>query len=182
MGKILIIFMGLILGCNLSFAKSLSCWEEYTRDFTPNTKSKMQSVLGSDVTITRIKSGIKAVQFAYSDATYGFSEATYPLYDYLTYKESSTNYYSFFGEMRPYRSENGVQQLAGTFSKQDETSANGDFYYIGDDNDYDGRFYLDYSSSGFALYVHTYCIVDEGSSSGSGGATGSVNFIIKATS
>ena len=60
MKKILIIFFGLILGCNLASAKSVSCWDEYTQAYLPGTESKMKTALGNDVNIIKVATKAKA--------------------------------------------------------------------------------------------------------------------------
>ena len=57
MKKILILFVGLILGCNLASARSVNCWEEYTTYNTAHDSSFMATALGSDVTI--VNTGIE---------------------------------------------------------------------------------------------------------------------------
>ena len=148
MKRILIIFFGLILGCNLASAKSMSCWEEYTSYATAHDSSFMATALGSDVTI--VSTGIEyvgSVFFVQAYNGYGFSAS------------------SAYRSPTPPRSYSSYHVLG--------------YYYNGTDN---AQFNASAILYGTGKIYH-YCIVDEGSSGGSGGgATGSVNFIIKATS
>ena len=96
MKKILIIFFGLILGCNLASAKSVSCWKEYTSYYTTHTESFMKTAL-SGTTIVNVGIENTGVAMMYDNMgggtyIYGISDfkvsgslGSYNSYDYLTY-------------------------------------------------------------------------------------------------
>ena len=183
MKKILILFVGLILGCNLASAKSVSCWEEIDATFNPNTVSKMTTLLGNNTTIKRV--GTKIVGILYT--ANGLINIDIPITNYVSNGEyyvqgrslDGTSYRSIFGFAAD------DDYFPSVAAKTDGTWGKSSYH----------RLYLIYGGSNSNTsktiiypilvhlhYVHTYCIVDEGSSGGGGGATGSVNFIIKATS
>jgi len=147
MKRILIIFMGLILGCNLASAKSVSCWEEYTSDNTyingeATYESRLKSALGTETTI--LSTGVEYTGvFVLSDygVSYFRSPKSYGVYNSNPHNSYWTRNYGIYTHYTH--------------------SSGGSMYNYGK--------------------IYHYCIVDEGSSGG-GGATGSVNFIIKATS
>ena len=184
MKKILIIFFGLILGCNLASAKGVSCWEETDTTFNPDTVSKMQNVLGNDTTIARVKTILRGISIANGTIV------DIPLANYITStKSSGKNTYTVYLEGNNYYSGSSnssyvfyVSPRMCSYSLDRTQSMCSDSWYSNRINIYQ------YSSENILvafgwLYIHTYCIVNEGSSGGGGGgATGSVNFIIKATS
>ena len=163
MKRILIIFMGLILGCNLASAKSVNCWEEMATTWD-NTEpvSKMQSSLGADVTITRVSSMYRVATFIAGSS--GFTEANLYSNSPVYYTSGSNKYY--------------ISSFSPLYYKSSSLSYMPNYIYIWSGNSGQGYF------TPSLMIFHTYCIVDEGSSGGGGGggATGSVNFIIKATS
>ncbi len=150
MKRILILFIGLILGCNLTNAKSVSCWEEYTTYNTAHNSSFMATTLGSDVTI--VSTGIEYNGIA------------------QMYERVSADFY--VGAVTDYR------------VTTPPYIRNGGYYYLGSPyNTTDNYSFTNSTTLYSAGKIYHYCIVDEGSSGGGGGsATGSVNFIIKATS
>ena len=95
MKRILILFIGLILGCNLTNAKSVSCWEEYASYATAHDSSFMATALGSDVTI--VSTGIEYVGTAFISQIYsGAAFAAGSLYKTPTHP-GSYNYTHHLG-------------------------------------------------------------------------------------
>ncbi|MBQ2983957.1 MAG: hypothetical protein IJD57_04095 [Candidatus Gastranaerophilales bacterium] len=184
MKRILIIFFGMLLTCNLGLAKSVSCWEEIDATFNPSTVSKMTTLLGNSTTIKRVGTKILGVTFGGN----GLDNINIAISNYLQNGEfyvrgrdlDASSYRSVFGFMAD------NDYFPSVAAKTDGTWGKSSYH----------RLYLIYGGSNSNTsktiiypilvhlhYVHTYCIVDEGSSGGGGGgATGSVNFIIKATS
>ena len=154
--------MGLILGCNLASAKSVSCWDEYVTEWKSEPTSKMAQALGNDVTIIRVDGGYK---FHFFDGNGGVS--TIKSHTVSPIMSTYNNYTYVLTQYAPFYYSNNT--LAANISYST-------FSYLY------GNYSMAYFKSGIDIF-HTYCIVDEGSSGGGGGgATGSVNFIIKATS
>ncbi len=166
MRKVLIIFIGLILGCNLANAKSVSCWEEYDTSWKSEPTSKMASVLGNDVTIKRVGSGYI---FHFMDINSNSSSVKAHTMNPILDTYNTTNP-AGLGTFSPMRAQTGNYFEDYTFNFENKTYALSNSYAVW------------FIAIGRDIF-HTYCIVDEGSSGGGGGgATGSVNFIIKATS
>ncbi len=179
MKRILIIFFGMLLTCNLGLAKSVSCWEEYSAKYNPNTVSMMKSVLGDDVTIKRVKTEVSVAQHLNGASTYYFNNVNIPLTSYLSYSRDGYTYYMDFSSAYADGRNSYIYQSRPYLYTADGSKGYGYiYYYFAYSNNY--SLYAEYA---MGAYKHTYCIVDEGSSGGGGGgATGSVNFIIKATS
>ena len=84
MKRILILFMGLILGCNLSFARSVSCWEEYVPQFETHTNSYMATALSGT---TIVSTGQEATGVLFSE--YG------DFYVFESFRVTKDNLYFF---------------------------------------------------------------------------------------
>ena len=156
MKKILIIFIGLILGCNLASALDISCWEEHSISSTAPATSNMRTavtnaggtvvLLSKMVDMNILLSGIfhnARLTTSQINGNYDSTNGQYPM-GYYYYGNNCGNCYSLDDFYQPYRS-----NTAWSFSGH---------------------------------YVYTYCAISSSSGGGGGGATGSVNFIIKATS
>lgn len=188
MKKIIAVLFGVLMSVAVASATGVDCWEEYTNDFNPSTVSKMKTVLGN-TTIVRVKTAIRvATHLTTKEAGRAVNTIDIPINNYLTYSKNSQLGYMYF---------------------DDATAINdgiygGQFYYKTEDGSYNtsstSSWVLLYKASGHtiraeiekensvALFVHTYCIATDGSSSSSGsnGAGGAilsapVNFLIKAT-
>ncbi len=186
MKKSLLVILSLILTQVSTLAVGVDCWEEYDQTFNPNTKSKMQSVLGNDVTITRVKTGI---------ITAGQFNATIPITNYIRFIDTYSYYLKFWNP-----SPNNMNYLSVT--SPNYRRADTDSILSGKSLDYftaTSQCYTYHGNTSFAhttmlgshycglqfsMYVHTYCIVSDHSSSGGGGGGGAagaaVNYIIKA--
>lgn len=183
MKKILIIFFGLILGCNLASAKSVSCWDEIDATYNPNTSSKMATLLGNSTTIKRVGTKILGVTFGGN----GLDNINIAISNYLQNGEfyvrgrdlDASSYRSVFGFVTDDNYyPNSAAKTDGTWG---QNAYNRVYGVYGGTNSHTSKTTI-YPTFLHMHYIHTYCIVDEGSSGGGGGATGSVNFIIKATS
>ena len=176
MKKILIIFFGLILGCNLASARSVSCWEEVGTTKTPPTTSTLRTALTTAGSTPILVS-----------ALYEASFFTTTSYDYVGGEYVSFPGFSLNAKLHP----NAAGFLTNSNGHEFPSSVQSYYrYYRSSSNKGSGETTFNMlSTTGTDSYtyitgyfIYTYCIVDEGSSGGGGGATGSVNFIIKATS
>ena len=176
-------------------AVGVDCWEEVDTDFNPQTKSKMQDTLGSNIKIIRTKTKVHLLIGL--DST--MRQVEIPLKNYIYYIESGTKYYLGTPLNMPTAnetgsSEGGIGYYSGsytpfklayilnsdTYFTPDRTKSTNYTRYIGLGYYNGNNMYNDYVH-GFH-FIHTYCIVSDHSSSGGGGGTSgaSVNYIIKA--
>ncbi len=183
MKKSLFIILSIFLTSLSVHAVGVDCWEEYTRDFNPSTVSKMKDVLGDDVVITRVKSGIKIgkyyIRSTDNGRAEGLSEAIFPIDTYASYTNKSKTYYPRFGYFYYDGSSVAYMKDYKAYTEDNSDYLGSYTFYVLGRSDYN-KIDLD---DAFALYVHTYCIVSDHSSSGGGGggsAGAAVNYIIKA--
>ena len=157
MKRILIIFMGLILGCNLCLALDISCWEEYSDSSTePATSNMRTAVTNAGGTVVLVNKTIDMNIFLFGDSS-SFVAQTHLLPSQIYGNFSDTNIpigIKYYGNNcgNCLSIKKTTQPLSGSTA-------------------------LKFSGH----YIYTYCAISS-SGGGAGGATGSVNFIIKATS
>ena len=155
MKRILILFVGLILGCNLCLALDISCWEEYSDSSTAPATSNMRTAVTNAggtvvlvsrmidmITITNITTTRMHLTPGQAKGDYDSTNGKNPM-GLKYYGNNCSNCYSLTSITQP---KSGVTGM----------------YFSGH-------------------YIYTYCAISS-SGGGGGGATGSVNFIIKATS
>ncbi len=204
MKKSLLIILSLIFMNMSAHAVGVDCWEEVSATFNPSTVSKMQAVLGNNVTITKVKtvlsiSGTNALSGGRQDSTElrGWQQYA-PLTGYLYQIDTNgTKTYLDFTASQPTTCTTGRYDYCPKFSSGgggigQVYSANSDYSYaLGFYNPSIGLLIQPYYSSGnsgyygyynrMALgYIHTYCIENTNSGGGGGTSGASVNYIIKA--
>ena len=135
MKKSLLIILSLIFMNMSAHAVGVDCWEEYTEMYLPTTESKMQSVLGSSVTITRVKTEYRGIniQESYAKSGYGAYPSTYTdlkiaVMEPMIEKDTNKGYYYTLGGSSQ---TSGYQYLGPTFaSKYKSLSYNYPFFGI----------------------------------------------------
>ena len=191
MKKFLILLLSLFCIKLGAYAVGVDCWEEYTTLETPPATSDLRTAI-TNAGGTVVKLHTRALTTVYN---------TYLMYDAGVYGAVTRSINQIYGFNDGNYWDNyalGTAETGDTTTKtllalnfigdSDNDSGSGssrDLYKEVQEPDY----YL-YTSSGLKRqsdwyymthFVHTYCTVNT-SSGGGGGATGSVNFIIKATS
>ena len=159
MKRILIIFIGLILGCNLCLALDISCWEEYSDSSTaPATSNMRTAVTNAGGTVVLVSRMID--MFVHFATQYGASQSNLKLMSNQIYGNyDNANSATPIGITMYYNNCSNCLSINRTTQPYRSNTA--------------------WSFSGH--YIYTYCAISS-SGGGGGGATGSVNFIIKATS
>ena len=204
MKKSLLIILSLIFMSMSAHAVGVDCWEEVSNTFEPDTVSKMQAVLGNNVTITRVKTVMKIVASSPSNyATAAGGTNSHYIYSYPELREIEIplmNYLTATGSDKAMWYLRTVNSPANADSKNSASEVNGVIFTL-----YNSPYlklassFVRYRSSdgytqsitptinGYSTsdagggYIHTYCIENTNSGGGGGGAAGaSVNYIIKA--
>ncbi len=202
MKKSLIIFLSLIFMSMTAHAVGVDCWEEVDATFNPNTVSKMQAVLGNNVTITRVKTEV-SMSFPTTETIYyegagrmytyatGFTNTRVPITSYLYYNYNGTTPYYIESQRTENTSKNSYAIDGGflvasggitTAYQQAITGrtlaggTGGTFYNTSGYNFTPTVYrYTGYGTTGTIAtfhYIHTYCVENTNSGGGGGGAAG----------
>ncbi len=157
MRKILIILFSLFCLNLGAFAVGVDCWEEYSILEAEPTTSALRTAI-TNAGGTAIKVSTRALVFFHY---YNADSANTAVIQLYAFNDGDT-----WNNYRISNSLYGLYTNRGNSKNEMVSFRNGSYE----------RNYMTH-------FVHTYCIVNTSSSGGSGGgATGSVNFIIKATS